>query len=130
MTATAETRQMLPCARWKDDCQGKKNYDGPLLSISCRYYPTAKEQAEGSHWNYISGNGELEAHLYEADGKASAIASIILEDGPLDENDTPSGYRTWRESEFVGDSCAEVKTLVEQWVQQQFDEIRTLLGLL
>lgn len=25
--------------KWTEDCQGKRDFDAPLLSVSCRYYP-------------------------------------------------------------------------------------------
>ena len=30
---------MQPYAMWTDDCQGKKDYDGNMVSISTRYWP-------------------------------------------------------------------------------------------
>jgi len=30
---------MKPCAEWTDDCQGKKDYDGPIITIATRYWP-------------------------------------------------------------------------------------------
>jgi hypothetical protein len=32
-------KRLLLDADWTDDCQGKKDYDGEILSISTRYWP-------------------------------------------------------------------------------------------
>ena len=36
-----ETSQFKLVARWTDDCQGKKDFDGRLLSYSTRYWPAS-----------------------------------------------------------------------------------------
>jgi hypothetical protein len=93
-----------PCARWTPDCQGKQDYDGRLLDISTRYWPSG----------------------YQRNGKPSAKAAIRLMFGEPDEN----GYGdsvAWREQGFEADTEAEVKALVEVWVKDRFDEVRLLL---
>lgn len=95
---------MKPCAAWSDDYGGKQDYDGRLLSISTRYWPGFKSR----------------------DGRPSAKASIVLNHGEPDQygfND----YAVWREREFSAETEAEVKAAVEAWVQEQFDEVRSLL---
>lgn len=31
--------ELRPAAVWTPDCQGKQDFDGPILSISTRYWP-------------------------------------------------------------------------------------------
>jgi hypothetical protein len=95
----------LPCASWTDDCQGKKDYDGRLVSISTRYWP-------GSRY---------------ADGKPRANASIVLNHGKPDKYGY-GDYTVLREQEFSGDSETDTKHHVEVWVKAQFDDIACLLG--
>lgn len=107
-TATIE---VIPPAAWTNDCQGKKDYDGDLISISSRYWPPN----------------------YNRDGKHSAHAAIHLNLGPSAvhfpgrylEHDS---YRVWRDHEFVATTEARVKEMVERWVQTQVAEIVALLG--
>ena len=97
---------LKPCAKWTDDCQGKKDYDGRLLSISTRYWP-------GS---------------YRSDRHPSASTAIVLNWGDPDEY----GYgetTTWREAEFVADTEAEVKMLVEAWVRSQMYDVMGRIGI-
>ncbi len=57
-----------------------------------------------------------------------ALASIVLNFGEPDRYGFAE-YRTWREKEFFGETESEVKSKVETWVQEQFDEVRALLGI-
>ena len=113
-----------PDVKWTDDCQGKKNYDGPLVSACCRYWPSHQEQLDGKHWNEITGANELVIRPYEEDGKPSAIASIIV-----NLEGEGGNYLTLCEQEFKADTQEEVKRLVEEWVQKRFDQVRRRLGL-
>lgn len=116
---------MTPSATWTDDCQGKKDYDGPLLSICTRYWPSAQEQAAGNHVNLLTPAGNWVSHPYESSGRPSATASIILNHGDPELQ----AYTTWREQDFVADTQEEVKRQVEEWVQEQFNTICWLLGI-
>jgi hypothetical protein len=100
-TATPST----PAARWTNDCQGKKDYDGRLLDISTRYWP---------------GN-------YRQDGRPSAKAAIHINHGEPDETGN-ADYTTWREADFTGDTEQDVKRQVEEWVAAQFAEVLRLIG--
>lgn len=99
------TMTVYPAAQWSEDCQGKWDYDGPLLSISCRYWPAS----------------------WSRNGQCSAVASIVL-DHHSDQNefDHPD-TALWRERHFYGQTEDEVKRKVETWVDQQFRQVRTLL---
>jgi hypothetical protein len=100
-----ETKPLAPSARWTDDCQGKKDYDGRLLDISTRYWP-------GS---------------YRTDGRPSAAASILIRHGEPGESGY-SDYITWREADFDGDTEQDVRGQVEAWVAEQFADVLRLIG--
>ena len=94
MTSATEPKFLAPSFEWTDDCQGKKDYDGRLLSVSSRYWPPS----------------------YNRDGKHTAVSSIAwgdLAEGP---------YVDLARREFSAESLDEVKRLVEAWVQEQSRE--------
>ena len=120
----------LPCAEWTDDCQGKKDYDGPLLSISTRYWPSTAEQAElaktGLGFNFLnltSGIGHFESLPYDKNGFASARAALVLNTGEPESGD----YWTLVEAEFSAATGEEVRRQVEEWVKDQCNRIVTHL---
>jgi hypothetical protein len=82
-----------PCADWRPDCQGKWDYDGRLFSISSRYWPA-------SRWT----------------DKHSATASIVLNHGKPNKYGFGDQIKL-AEHEFEGDTEAEVKAQVEEWVK-------------
>lgn len=86
-------------AQWMPDCQGKQDFDGPLISVSTRYWP------------------DFTAH-----------SSIILRLGPKQPNDGGGDYLVWRDRKFSGDTEAEVKSQVEAWAKMQMEDIVGLLG--
>lgn len=116
-----ESVQLTPCAEWADDCLGKKDYDGPLLNISCRYYPGPDG---GGTMTYDTATEQFGTVAYGP--YPTAIASIELRHGIPDDGD----YKVWREKEFVGHTEEEVKASVEAWVAEQFLEVQRLLGML
>ena len=111
---------------WTDDCQGKKDYDGRLVSISCRYWPGP---AGMEAFNTVSHHGGDVSFSNTPYGKRpSANASIILNFGtPLGPDDFDD-YSKWREKDFEADSEAVVKMLVENWVKEQMADLAMLLG--
>lgn len=110
---------LVPCAAWSNDCQGKKDYDGPLLRISTRYWPGPDG---GGSMTFDTGTGKMGTLPY---GKQpSAKASILLLFGGENAGD----YLVWREQEFEALTPAEVKAQVERWVQEQFNDVMRLLG--
>jgi hypothetical protein len=99
--------QVQPAARWTSDCGGKQDYDGPLLSISTRYWPAWKS----------------------ADNRPSAHASIIVKHGLVTEDDEWGDYSTLAEVDVQADAEAEVKAQVEAWVRTECARILTRLGV-
>lgn len=87
----------IPCARWSDDCQGKKDYDGRLISISTRYWP-----------DY------------------TANASIHIDYGEPDQYGF-GDYQELADINFKGNSETDTKEQVEKWVDEQFNFITQTL---
>lgn len=107
---------MTPEIKWTSDCSGKWDYDGALISVSTRYWPSGG----GFYINDASGFRK------STDGsiRPSATASIVLNVTQPDWT-----HRKIVEKDFEGDSETEVKYAVEQWVQGKFDEIVALLRI-
>lgn len=114
---------MTPCAKWTGDCQGKQDYDGRLLSISCRYWP-----GEGDGGSNVFDTSTMKWTTVWYGKKPSAVASISLNFGEPDECGY-GNYLEWREESFEANTEAEVKVLVETWVQERMDEVLGLLGI-
>lgn len=89
-------------AGWENDCQGKKNYDGNILGIDTRYWPSA----------------------YDRDGLVTAKSHLVLWHTVDSINQE---YEVLNEKEFKGATKEEVQKAVEYWAQTQMNEV---LGLL
>lgn len=87
----------VPQAKWIDDCQGKKDFDCALLSISTRYWP----------------------ERYQQNGMCSAECTIGLN---FDLDIVPLITK-----EFEAHSENVVKTLVEVWVTDESRRLLTEL---
>jgi hypothetical protein len=114
--------RMIPCAVWTDDCQGKKSFDGPLISISTRFWPGPEGGASlvVDHAPGATRIGELPYGK-----KPSAHVAIQLNVGPAANGG--KAY-TWQEIDIEGDTEAQVKAAVEKWVHDRMREIVFLLG--
>lgn len=110
-----------PYARWTNDCQGKQDYDGRLISISTRYYP-----GPGGGGFLVFGDGQPMREVPYGD-KPSAQASILLNHGPSEEGDGGGNYMVLASEEFSGETEAEVKAKVESWVALKMNWIVTAL---
>ena len=86
-------------AKWTDDCQGKKNYDGPVISISTRFWPPN----------------------YDGKGRYSARSHLMI-DHNNEPDDFPDGYSVI-EQEFYGLTEDEVKKQVEEFAQKMMDRV-------
>jgi hypothetical protein len=112
---------LTPCAKWTNDCQGKKDYDGRLIDISTRYWPAGG----GFHmWDghEFKSSAETRPHV-----RPSATASILLRHGEPDEYGS-GDYLTLAERDFEGETEADVKAQVEAWVAEQFRAIAALVA--
>lgn len=113
---TSETETPRINARWTDDCQGKKDFDGPIVDISTRYWP------RGGGFHFSTGRGDFQS---SADAfpqvKPSAHSSIRIlrrdEDGEYGEGDDLLS------ASFEADTEDEVKAQVEAWAAEQYARI-------
>ena len=106
MTSPTLETMRLP-AEWSDDCQGKKDFDGELVSLSTRYWP-----AGGGISLFHPKLGWSHNPL---DCKPSANSKIILRHA--------DDYVIFAEKEFEGDSLEAVKEMVEEWAQEQYRRV-------
>lgn len=109
-----------PCAEWSNNCQGKKDYDGRLLSISTRYWPASPTSLNA----YDTKTGKWSEVPYG--GTPSASAAIHINFGEPDQYGY-GDYATLVEKEFSAPTEAEVKALVEAWVKETCETILTSL---
>ena len=114
-------------AEWTNDCQGKKDYDGNILGISTRYWPRG---GSALILNAATGDISMGDDPARQDIKPSAKSSITLyykEDDSLSDGSYDQGYMDLVSKEFKGDSEDDVKAQVEQWGQEQMNEIVSVL---
>lgn len=112
-TETAIRKLKSHEAKWTDDCSGKKDFDGELLSLSTRYWPRG-----GGYFIMRSPGAEFEGNETRPEIKPSAKASILLRG---DSNITLASQ------EFEAETEDEVKALVEAWAQKEW---KRLVGVL
>lgn len=102
---------MSIAAHWTPDCQGKQDFDGPIITVSTRYWPrgggfSTFNPAEG--WKHNEDRPEI---------KPSAKCEIILHDVEEDHN------QTLAECDFEAETEDEVKQQVEVWANEQRDKL-------
>lgn len=97
---------MKPDIEWTDDCTGKKDYDGSILEVLSRYWPT------GGGFYVLDPKGFRQ----NQDGsKPSATSSLIVKHD--DGNDF-----ALTEQDFEGETLEDVQAQVEAWVAVQFSK--------
>ncbi len=108
--------EMKPQIEWTDDCGGKKDYDGSIISVSTRYWPKG-----GGFLVFDPSNPDkgFQGNETRPEIKPSANSTIIL--------DSFGGGIELASMKFEGQSESEVKLQVEKWVQSQFEIIIELL---
>jgi len=107
---------MRIAAKWTNDCQGKKDFDGSIIRVSTRYWP----RGGGFH---VSVDGEWQGNDKRQQIVPSATASIVLCHGEPREGSPEGDYLTLIERHFNAETEDEVKSQVEIWTQAQFDRI-------
>ena len=114
------TNLITPDIEWTDDCQGKKDYDGKLLDVSSRYWPSG-----GGFHVYDSREPEKGLHLHQDGSPARAVSHIILRCQKTDHPKYDWCYDgiVLATQEFSGPSQQDVQSQVEAWVQEQFTKI-------
>ena len=109
MAETAD-KDVLRDIHWTDDCQGKKDFDSEIFSLSTRYWP------RGGGFSVITrqaGASELRIEGNDArpEIKPSAVSSIYL-----------LGEKIAR-AEFEAETEEEVKRLVEAWARARITRV-------
>jgi hypothetical protein len=99
-----------------------KDYDGRLISISCRYWPGPDG---GGSLTFDTATQKMGTLPYGQ--TPSAHAAIHLDCGTPDDCGY-GDYLTLAEKEFTGPTEADVKRQVEEWVKQKFDQISSLVS--
>lgn len=96
---------MILHAEWTDDCQGKKDYDGEILSISTRYWPA------GGGFDLLHPDGRFEGNEARPEIRPSAKCGLVIwhDDGDCTSIAT---------QDFDGESFEEVAKQVEAWAQR------------
>lgn len=118
--------RLRPRAAWTPDCQGKQDFDGPIISVSTRYWPGP---GGGGPMVVETRPGRTPKITEGTYGDSpSATSAIILRLGPKEEHDGGGDYMIWREQDFRAPTEAEVKALVEDWVHEMMVDIMTALG--
>jgi len=81
---------------WTDDCNGKKDYDGELVCISTRFWPSNYQK---------NGSCSAKCHVMMMDGGRSGESKDLIA------------------QHFEGDSFDSVSSQVEEWAQTQADRV-------
>ena len=96
-------------AEWTDDCQGKKDYDGDILSISTRYWP-----ARGRWLQLDTRTPDKGLHeVNDSRIPATAHCSLLLRGKGEDSVELV-------DKRFEGASFEEISGQVEAWAQEQY----------
>lgn len=101
-------------AEWKDDCQGKKNYDADIIFLSTRYWPRG-----GGFWVFNAETGQRKNPNMNI--KPSAKSSIVIA-GRDGEGITVC------EREFKAETEEEVKRMVEDFAAAEYKKITAAIA--
>ncbi len=105
-------------AEWTDDCQGKKDFDGPVVCISTRYWP----RGGGFHTFHLDSDGTLVSEGNEARPEIRAAATSEFLVNTRDDENLVLATR-----DFEGETEAQVKAEVERWADEQYARIVEVL---
>lgn len=98
-------------AEWKDDCQGKKDFDGAVVVLSTRYWPPPSSGHGSTLLRREHGAVTVETLPYGE--QASAHAAIALVQGKHGD------FLALTDEHFYAPTEAEVKAAVEAWAKLQ-----------
>lgn len=101
--------EMACAAEWTYDCSGKMDYDGPVVSISTRYWP------RGGGF-FVLNAGQFQGNEARPEIRPSAKSRILL-------HYAGGEYEELISRGFEADTEQEVRRMVEEWVRVQFREI-------
>jgi hypothetical protein len=97
-------------ADWTPDCQGKQDFDGPIIEVSTRYWP------RGGGFSVLV-DGQWQENADRPKIKPSAHCSILLRDSEAARDTVLVDAR------FEGETEEEVKQAVERWANEQQQRI-------
>ena len=112
-----KTTELKLNAEWTNDCQGKKDYDGDILSISTRYWPRGGSHMIFSGNQFISDGSDPQR---QSEIRPSATSSLVLWHGQRDSVDIVK-------KDFEADTEQEVREQVEKWAQEQMNKVVEIL---
>lgn len=121
----SEAAEIEPYAMWTPDCQGKQDFDGPIISVSTRYYPGP---GGGGFMQMDISNGSSVTTTQPYGPQPTAHAAIHLRVGPREEHDGGGNYLIWKQKEFAAETEAGVKAQVEAWTRDMMGEIIANMG--
>ena len=104
-------------AVWTNDCCGKKDFDGEMLTVSSRYWPKG-----GSGMAFDTEHPGRGLHRYD-DGSQCSASSKILFHYTKENGDTDYLVVAETGDYITGATQEEVQTKIEDWVQKTTDRI-------
>ena len=108
---------MKTTAKWTDDCCGKKDFDGEMLTVSSRYWPKG-----GSGMMFDTSNPTEGLRSYDDGSPCSANSKILFH--YTKENGDQDYVVVAETGDYVtGASLEEVQAKIETWVQKTTDRI-------
>jgi hypothetical protein len=110
-------------AQWTDDCQGKKDFDGELVSLSTRYWPRG-----GGFYILDSRKPNATFEGNEARPHISPTANAAIYLGST-TNEFYDDAILLIEREFEAETQEEVQQQVEEWALVQYTRIARALSL-
>lgn len=114
-------------AIWTNDCQGKQDFDGPILVISTRYWP----RGGGFTTVNVEGPGvatfEENADRPHIRPSATSSIAIVSRDDPDDPDLDNPDHETLARKSFEGETEEDVKRQVEAWAAVQFETVAEIL---
>ena len=106
---------------WKDDCQGKKDYDGAVLCFSTRYWP------RGGGFTLTTTNKNGVVTVDEGEGRPDVLPSAHSALRLMNGDNNYTEIETLVSHEFEGETFESVKDQVEAWAQKQMLKVAKAL---
>lgn len=103
---------MTLIAQWTDDCQGKKDFDCEIVSLSTRYWPRG-----GGFFSFDTATRQFTENEDRPQIKPSAKAAILL------DHTKEGGGTELVAQKFEGETFEEVAAQVEAWAKEQHAKI-------
>jgi hypothetical protein len=103
-------------AGWTNDCQGKKDYDGDILSISTRYWP------RGGGFSVVNHSPEgttIQDNDSRPEIRPSACCKLIIWNG--------DDSIVLAKQNFESETFDEIKSGVELWASIQMEKAVSVL---